>query len=350
MTGRGRPLRFLLLVLGGWIGLRLYLLWPVPEGVARQATRARAPSWAAARESAPFWPVPMAARYRTTLPEAVAAVGPRASGPRHVAVTPAAIAQVASRSSASPPLPAASAPALDAAAAPAPGYVLALLGLVRYGAAEPAPDLPRTSRWSASVWAIARGGAQAASVTTPQLGGSQAGVRVAYALGDRVALAARAASALGVVQKDAAVGIEWRPTRLPLRLVAEQRIGIERARGGASLGVVGGVSELPLAAGFRLDGYGQAGVIARDDAEGYADGAVRAARVVAKRGGVTLDLGLGAWGAAQRGAARLDAGPSIAAVVPVAGRRVRVSLDWRQRIAGDARPGSGPALSIGGDF
>jgi hypothetical protein len=29
---------------------------------------------------------------------------------------------------------------------------------------------------------------------------------------------------------------------------------------------------------------------------------------------------------------------------------VRLSIDWRQRIAGRARPGSGPALSIGSDF
>ena len=220
--------------------------------------------------------------------------------------------------------------------------------LPTYGTAEPPL---RPDRWSLSFWTIARAGVQRAGVATPQLGGSQAGVRVAYALTDRLAVAGRAAAALATRQSDAAVGVEWRPTALPVRLVAEQRAGIERARGGPSLGVVGGVSGVPLAAGFRLDGYGQAGVIGRDGAEGYADGAIRAARVVAGEGkAMSLDLGLGAWGAAQRDARRVDVGPSVAAVLPVGGRRVRVTLDWRQRVVGQARPDSGPALSIGGDF
>ena len=55
-------------------------------------------------------------------------------------------------------------------------------------------------------------------------------------------------------------------------------------------------------------------------------------------------------GGAQRGAARVDIGPSAGLVVPVGASAVRVTLDWRQRIAGDAAPGSGPALSIGSDF
>ncbi|MBS0285465.1 MAG: hypothetical protein JSS15_13700, partial [Proteobacteria bacterium] len=58
---------------------------------------------------------------------------------------------------------------------------------------------------------------------------------------------------------------------------------------------------------------------------------------------------LGAWGGAQRGAARLDVGPAAGVAVPAA-MPLRISLEWRQRIAGDARPGSGPALSIGADF
>ncbi len=341
MTPRGRPLRFLAVVVGGWIGARAYLLWPVALPPMPVPERIAAVPRAAPR-SAVFGPDPVAA---------TALAPPHRSAPVSFATPPRVGASPRAESpqtAAMLALPADRPAAAQAAASP--GYVLALLGLIRYGAAEPPPDPPRTARLSASAWAIARGGAQRASVTTTQLGGSQAGVRVAYALGERVALAARAATALGVRQTDAAVGLEWRPLPVPVRLVAEQRIGIERARGGASLGVVGGVSEVPLAAGLRLDGYGQAGVIARAGGEGYADGAVRAGRVVARGGGVTLDLGLGAWAAAQRGAARLDAGPSIAAVVPVAGTRVRVSLDWRARVAGDARPGSGPALSIGSDF
>jgi hypothetical protein len=29
---------------------------------------------------------------------------------------------------------------------------------------------------------------------------------------------------------------------------------------------------------------------------------------------------------------------------------VKVHVDWRQRIAGNARPGSGPALTLASDF
>lgn len=243
------------------------------------------------------------------------------------------------------PPPLASPPRPDAP----PENTIALLGLVRFGVPEPPP--PGPSRWSGSLWGIVRGRG-AAGVATPQLGGNQAGLRLAYALdeGGRVTLAGRVASALGMRQQEAAVGVEWRPTRLPLRLVAEQRIAIAGARGGLGVGVVGGVAEVPLGAGIALDGYGQAGWIARDGGEGYADGALRAGRDVMTRGAVAIDLGVGAWGAAQRGAARLDVGPSAALTFPIGARRIRLSLDWRQRIAGDARPGSGPALSLGADF
>ena len=118
------------------------------------------------------------------------------------------------------------------------------------------------------------------------------------------------------------------------------------------LGVVAGLGPVPLAAGLTLDGYGQAGVVARDGPEGYADGAVRVSRVVASPGAARIELGLGAWGAAQLGATRLDAGPSASAVVPLgsSGAAVRLSLEWRARLAGNATPTSGPALSIGTDF
>lgn len=343
MSARGRPLRFLAVVVGGWIAARAYVLWPdavahLPPPLQRIAIRTPAPR---------------------TPPRAMPQrLAKRASRPMHAEAAPPATTRALADPAAPAPAPllpatrfAVPAAARPGETPPSPGYVLALLGLVRYGAAEPPAEVPHAGHWSVSAWAIARGGAQRSSVATPQLGGSQAGVRVAYALTDRVALAGRAAAALGTRQSDAAIGVEWRPLAAPVRLVAEQRIAIDRARGGASLGVVGGVSEVPLAAGFRLDGYGQAGVIARDGGEGYADGAIRAGRVVAGDGrGVTLDLGLGAWGAAQRGATRLDAGPSVAAVLPLGRRRVRVSLDWRQRLAGNARPASGRAVSIGSDF
>jgi hypothetical protein len=165
-----------------------------------------------------------------------------------------------------------------------------------------------------------------------------------------VALAARIAAPLRGRGAEVGLGLDWQPTALPLHLIAEQRVPIGRGRGGPALMIVGGVDPRPLVAGFRLEAYGQAGAIARGGVERFADGAVRVTRPVATVGAIRIDLGLGGWGGAQRGVSRLDVGPGVALLLPVERRAVRVTLDWRQRIAGNARPGSGPALSIGGDF
>lgn len=324
---RGRPLRALAIILGGWIAMRTALLWPDAVTPLRK----------------------MAERVATVArPVAPADADPMPATPARAKAGSVALPLGRAPLETSAPLPAAvvtrSAPTPSPSAPPEP--VLALAGMVRYGNAEPASRGP--SRWSRSGWAILRGSGAAAGVATPQLGGSQAGGRIAYALGDdrRFAIALRVASAIGARQQEAAIGLEWRPTRLPIRLVAEQRIGIAGVRGGSGVGIVGGASAVRLPLAFRLDGYAQAGAIARDGGEGYADGSFRVARPVA--GGI--DLGLGAWGAAQKGAHRLDVGPSASVAVPLGGRRVRVTLDWRHRVAGDARPESGLALSLGSDF
>ncbi|MFT3978003.1 MAG: hypothetical protein QM688_12960, partial [Sphingomonas bacterium] len=141
---------------------------------------------------------------------------------------------------------------------------------------------------------------------------------------------------------------DWRPTHLPVHLFVEQRIAIAGTRGGPSAGVIAGLPPTPVAAGFALDAYGQAGGIARDGGECFADGAARLMRPVGT-GKARIELGLGAWGGAQRGASRLDVGPAASVVVPAV-RPIRVSLEWRERIAGGARPSSGLALSIGADL
>lgn len=165
-----------------------------------------------------------------------------------------------------------------------------------------------------------------------------------------MALAARASAPLQGRGRELALGIDWQPTRLPLHVIAEHRIALDGGKGGPAVMVIGGVDPVPIVAGFRLEAYGQAGAIARGRIEPFVDGAVRVTRPVAHIGAARIDLGVGSWGGVQRDAARLDIGPSVAVVVPVAARNVRLTLDWRQRIAGNARPGSGPALTIGSDF
>lgn len=208
-----------------------------------------------------------------------------------------------------------------------------------------------TSRLSGSVWMLARGG-PAGTVSGGQLGASQGGLRVVYALGHRrrFAVIARVATPLQGKGREAAVGIEWQPTRLPIRLVAEQRFVLDGGRGGPTLGVIAGYGPSDIAPGVRVEAYGQAGGIVRDRIEGFVDASARLTHPLGKVAGAGVDIGVGAWGSAQRDASRFDIGPSIIATLPVAGKTLRLTLDWRERIAGGARPGSGPALSIGSDF
>ena len=328
--------------MGGWIGLRVVLLWPQIDSAA-DIVHAVAPVVAAAPSGA-------------ARPEKTQLVRATNGGGAKVASAPAALAG-----------PRRSAPRR---VADPTRLALALLGLVRYGdpqrdtdASPILPGLPRSvpateprpprSRWSGSAWLVARGGSGIApGIAGGQLGGAQAGVRLAYLLDrkHRVALAGRITTPLGTGLREAAVGVEWQPTRLPVRLVAEQRFALNGGRGGPGLAVVGGVGPVGLPVGFRLEAYGQAGAVRRAATDFYADGAVRIARPLASIGPARVDLGAGAWGAAQRGAARLDLGPSLGLVLPAGKRSLRIALDWRQRLAGDARPGSGPALTLGTDF
>lgn len=116
------------------------------------------------------------------------------------------------------------------------------------------------------------------------------------------------------------------------------------------MSLIGGVSEVKLAGRWRLDAYGQAGIIGLRRRIGFVDGAASVTRPIASWGDTEFLLGAGVWGAVQPALSRLDLGPRAEARVPIAGERVRLGLEWRQRIAGNARPDSGPALTVGADF
>lgn len=329
MTGAGRPLRFLAVALGGWTTVRLAFLWPTIDSVPA-LVRALAPPVAAATldpEAVPMQPALGRAPAAVPAARVVRAAVRPAAPPRD---RPASASVTATGHAGPPEL-----------APPPPRQPPPL---------RPAPLATPPHRFAGSAWLIARDG-RADALATGQLGASQAGVRLTYALGRRVALAARLSAPLAGRGAEAAIGIDWQPTRAPIHLVAEQRIAIDGGRGGATLMVIGGLDPTPVALGFSIDAYGQAGGIRRGDGViGFADGAARLARPVVQRGRARLELGVGAWGGVQPGVARLDLGPSAALIVPIGGRATRLTLDWRQRVAGRARPGSGPALSIGSDF
>lgn len=209
----------------------------------------------------------------------------------------------------------------------------------------------RRARLAGSIWLIARDGGAADSPGS-QLGGSQAGIRVTYAIGanPRLALSARLSAPLSGPGREAAIGLDWQPTRAPLHIVAERRLALDGGRAGTIVGVIGGFGPREMAPGVLVEGYAQGGAVLRERADTFADGALRAAHPLAAIGAVRIDGGGGIWGGVQRGAGRLDIGPSLGLVAPLAGRSLRLAVDWRQRVAGPSRPGSGPALSIGTDF
>lgn len=345
VTRGGRPLRFLAVTLGCWIGMRMFVLWPVAIVPGVASGPAIKPQVLAATIS------PVAIIPATPLVEAVKR--PQGGLRRSATTTTAA-------------LPARLSPAFgNAAVAPGSAAALALAALVRYGDAitigpmpgiipppfAPPPLATPPARLAGSAWLLARGGA-GGTLLGGQLGASQAGVRLTYALGDarRIALSARVATPLRGRGAEAAAGLDWQPTSMPLHLLAEERFSLDGGRGGPTLLVIGGVNPTEVAAGFRLEAYGEAGAIKRDGVEAFGDGAARLTHRMASRGLARLDLGAGVWGAGQRGVRRLDIGPTVGAVLPVAGRALRITADWRARIAGNASPGSGPALSIGTDF
>lgn len=209
------------------------------------------------------------------------------------------------------------------------------------------------TRWSGSAWALLRGGGRATALSPGQIGGGQAGARILYRIDRHLSAAARISTAIGGArQTEAALGIDWKPMdALPVHLMAERRIAIDRGgRHAWTLGAAGGVYDVRIAPGWRLDAYGEAGVVGVHRRDLYADGAARIARSIDMGGGTSLAIGGGLWGAAQPGASRLDIGPSAVLRLPVEHRSVAVALDWRERVLGHARPGSGLALTIATDF
>ena len=225
----------------------------------------------------------------------------------------------------------------------------------RAGFAESiAPGLPAANsknRFSGSAWALMRGDGAPSLATGGQLGGSQIGMRLFYTPGpDIVSITARVSAPLSQpAGREAAIGVALRGRNVGI--IAEQRIALDKGgRNPPAVFAYGGVSDVKVGGGVKLDGYVQAGVVGVKNPAAFIDGAVRIERPVLKAEKTSLSIGAGAWGGAQTGAARIDIGPQIVARIAVAETTLRVSAEWRQRVAGDAAPASGPSVTVGFDF
>lgn len=370
------PLRFLLLALVGWAGIRSATLGVVPGAELFTPARARPalppivatvfpplepvsshPAPAAAPFGYPgqggltplpaampvyyYYPVPAASSRPAAEP-----LRPRQAGysllpePAPLFYSPVPhldewpISRIAS---ASPPL--------RPGGAPLPGA---------------APIQPgRLDRLQLSAWALLRGAPGAGSLATSgTLGGSQAGARLSYALDRRLALSLRSSSPVGGARGgEVAAGLRVTPIpAIPVAITAERRqaIGRHGGRSAFALFAEGGVYQRPLPWDLSLDAYAQAGVVGLRRRDLFIDGGLSVTRPLlgpmSLRGRPFfggLSAGIGVWGGAQPGLSRLDAGPRVSLNMR---RNIRVHLDWRQRLAGNAEPGSGPAVTLAGDF
>ena len=238
----------------------------------------------------------------------------------------------------------------DAPASPSSG---SLAQLLPPPIASPRQAGAMPDRWQLSAWSFLRDalggdGGSAGLAPASTLGGDQSGVRLLYNHDANWGLAARLTSATGSVSGDeAAIGLRYRPSpSLPLAFTLERREALSSgpaARSAFAAFLETGIYGQPLPQDFRLDAYAQAGAVGVESPDWFVDGAATATRRLYG----PLRGGLGLWGAAQPGASRLDIGPRVS--LPLH-RRIRLHADYRQRVAGDAAPDSGPTLTVAADL
>src|SRR3546814_7755285 len=91
----------------------------------------------------------------------------------------------------------------------------------------------------------------------------------------------------------------------------------------------GGVGDVALPAGFRLEAYAQAGVVGAQRLDGFADGAVVVDHRIGSNPSLPFSVGALAAGAVQPGAARLDVGPRLRSEEHTSAlqSRMRISYD-----------------------
>lgn len=227
-------------------------------------------------------------------------------------------------------------------------------------AAEPVPPLRSTPSFgpvnlprgldqlSLSSWAMMRDQAGSQSLANGgTLGGSQAGARLLWNFTPRFAASLRASAPINSQRGgEAALGVRYQPfTSWPVALTLERRkaLGDYVGRNAFAAFAEGGVYGRPMPWGTTLDGYFQAGIVDFNNPDWFVDGQAAVTRPVWRN----LSAGLGMWGGAQPGLTRFDAGPRVSLRV---GTRMRMHLDYRLNLAGNAEPGSGAVTTIAGDF
>ncbi len=366
---RGQPLLLLGGLLLGWLAMRVALWQPQFDELMRTAGALSPPSASALTPSSeapgpaaprPWGALPLPPAVERSLPWSV-----RLAEPLFSAASASARRSPVRTTIAHNLLLAAGLGQFDLSTAlftltrqagPAPGVPAA--------AAAPAVALeqrtspPGSRRWSGDAWLLLRNDATTPLLSgRPSYGRSQAGGVLRYSLSSgprRPQAYLRVSSALaGAREQELAAGFSARPLPgVPVRVAAEARVG-ETDRGTRARPAAYAVTELApvdLPLGARTEVYLQAGYVGGEFATAFVDGQARVERPLAQFRALTVTAGGGAWGGAQKEAARLDIGPTAAVSFRLGEARGRVAADYRFRVAGDAEPSSGAALTVSAGF
>ncbi|MCW2362634.1 MULTISPECIES: hypothetical protein [Sphingobium] len=361
-AGGGRPLRFLGAVLGCWVCVRGVMLgWPVMAGGERGATdvaalpAAEAPSGGVRADDSDGQ---RSAGLSGDAPAVAGRPAGSAARPHHAVPsyrTPVALWAQAPQTDMPQPRSDAPRNAPASAATLSQGTVLGepSIGTLR--------EARKSGRLSGQAWLFWRPDAGGSRAFAPLLGGSQMGVRLDYRVSSNemgvFSLYGRASRAIErPFAEEGAFGLAWRPAGLPaalpvsLMVERRQRLGTG-GRNGFALLAAGGLNTTEIQPRVEADGYAQAGFVGLPGSDGFADGkAALSYRLFPPGRGLALAVGGALSGSVQPGARRLDIGPQLRARLPWARPGLSLSAEWRFRIAGNARPASGPAITLATDF
>lgn len=386
---RGEPLVALVVLLAGWVGARVLAWDQVFDAERGGPVASSAPAVAPGRLPAAAPRRDAVARRAVPAPAAASAQGwaplvpllPQSSLVAQALLTPPPPLPQAGLTSEPPLVAPTQAPvsplAADPPATPARRIMVAGGHQMMWLAATallPFPPLGLRSappaatpaiaprRWSGDGWMLLRrgDGTIAPGPVVGNYGASQVGAVLRYRLvlvadPHRPAAYVRATAALnGTREQQVAFGLSARPVpRVPITAMAEMR-GVRDTAGERLRPALALVTELPpqpLPLGFTGELYAQAGYVGGRHATAFIDGLVRAERPVAELGAFRLRAGGGAWGAKQRGAARIDVGPTASVSFRLTDTAsARVAADWRFRVGGASKPDSGPALTLSAGF
>ena len=215
----------------------------------------------------------------------------------------------------------------------------------------------QTERWHGSAWMLWREASVATRdiASVGRLGGSQAGVRIDYdftpAARSRTIAYVRATAALNrPASPEAAIGVAFQPARtVPVSIAAERRIALgSGGRNANAVMIVGGFGPSPVGDSPLLaEAYAQAGMVGFHRRDAFIDGKFSLLSPVGK---TPLRIGGALSGGAQPGVTRIDIGPEVQFRLPLPQIATRISVEWRERIAGRAAPASGLAVTLAADF